>query len=672
MILGIDFETFSAADIKFGPDAYAAHESTGIHCAAWAFAERRGTQLIIVEDGVWLPGAQVPPRLRKHIADGGLVCAHNCAFEMSILRHVAHPQHKWPTVPLTSWVDTAALASLCGLPVKLSGIARALGTASQKDLVGAEVMKSLMKATRGEDGEWIAPKPTPDQLAKLTHYCLLDVRTMLEVLARLPGTTSDEHIVRHADLRVNLRGVMLDQLLAHNIAVMSKRRADELSSQIAEITAGGVPKATATPALKTWLAGQDVELAEKKRANGTKSTSVDRGAVDKLLTQGLDPRVEAVLERRVEASKATSLSKVLRVPEMVGTDGRLRHALRYCGAHTGRWSSSGLQLHNMPKVPAKAKAMLDDLRRAVCAGDYEAARLIAKPNLMQGLSWLLRSVVIAPPGKDLIGGDYSAIEARVLAWLAGQNDVLQLFASGQDVYTSDAKAIGSDNRQLGKVCRLALGYGMGAVKFRDTAASYGIDLPLKQARAIQLAWRAANPAIAKFWLDLEQACRFHAVKQGTTLVGRLRVLGTKTCVRVVLPSGRPLFYWRPRVQTVTRKLETVDEAGNLLVREMTLEEFQFFSPGPDKEHMVAEGSYGGKLVENVTQAVARELMAFAIVRMQPTIYEVVLHVHDSIAAEVDEGRGSVEEFSRLMMDNPGWAEDLPMAVDSYRAKSFKG
>jgi DNA polymerase len=672
MILGLDFETYSGADIKVGSDAYAAHVSTGIHCAAWAFGERKDGRLVVVDEGHWKPGDKLPLGVLQHIANNGFVCAHNCTFELSILRHVAHPRYGWPTVPLASWVDTAALAALCGLPVKLSGLARALGTKSQKDTDGAQVMKALMRSTKGPDG-WVAPVPTGDQLERLIKYCQLDVRTMLEVLSRLPGTTAEEHAVRHVDLKVNGRGVMLDQLLAHNIAVMSKRRAEELSAQIVEITGGAVAKASATPTLKAWLIEQDVVLAEKPRANGKSTVSIDRNAIDKLLEQPLiEPRIEAVLERRVEASKATSLAKVLRVPEMVGADGRMRYALRYCGAHTGRWSSAGLQLHNMPKVPKAQKAMLDDLRRAVCVGDYDAARMIAKPNLMQGLSWLLRSLVIAAPGKDLIGSDYSAIEARVLAWLAGQADVLQMFALGQDVYTADAKAIGSEDRQLGKVCRLALGYGMGAVKFCNTAASYGIELPLKMAREIQLNWRGANANITKLWADLEQACHFHATQRGTTVVGRLQVMGTKSCVRIVLPSGRSLFYWHPRVQTVTRKVETVDAEGKLQRKEVTMAEFQFFTPGPDKEYMVEEGSYGGKLVENVTQAVARELMAAALVRLEDSEYETVLHVHDSITAEINEGKGGLIEFGALMLASPDWAKDLPMAVDSYRAKSFKG
>jgi DNA polymerase len=243
----------------------------------------------------------------------------------------------------------------------------------------------------------------------------------------------------------------------------------------------------------------------------------------------------------------------------------------------------------------------------------------------------------------------------------------------QDVYVFAANKIGSKDRQLGKVLTLACGYGMGPIKFRDTAAGYGLKLTLKEARTAVLGWRKANAAITGIWQETEQAVhRAIAVVGSVHTVGAfLKVAANKECLMVQLPSGRAIRYWRPSVVQVKKKVDTVDEDGEVVTIERDSKEVRFFTCGRDASHMDVESTYGGKLVENITQAVARDLLAHALLALDDR-YPVVCHVHDSIASEVPAGSGSVEEFCSIMATVPAWAPGLPLAASGYRDTRFRG
>lgn len=447
--------------------------------------------------------------------------------------------------------------------------------------------------------------------------------------------------------------------------------------------------------LRTWIkrAGAEPDrVLQRRRLEPVWRwvETADRNAVLELLERhDLPADVREVLEVRQEANKATSLAKLRRVPTMTGTDGRLRFALQFCGAHTGRWSSSGLQLHNLPKnklktplgpVPKGAVDLYPELvLLALQQGSLGFLKFLHKRPL-EAVSQSLRSVIAAPPGSEIIGGDYSAIEARVVAWLAGQLDVLDLFARGEDVYTHAARNVGSDVRDLGKVCTLGLGYGMGPVKLMSTAAAppYGIHLEPKESARVVRAWRATNSAIAELWGSVESAA-FDAVLSSGRVVkaGQHLTLFCKgSCLFLRLPSGRCIRYWRPRIVRVEKVFKTIDDAGNIVEATRVSDELQFFTMGDDKTSMVIESTYGGKLVENATQGVARDLLGAAVVRFaaleDSKPYRLVMHVHDSAAAEVPLGAGRVDEFESIMATCPPWATGCPVKVDGYRAPRFKG
>lgn len=676
MILGLDIETFSAADIDNGSEAYAQHESTGVYCAVWS----RSTCRDDVETVRWFPGSALPSWVVEGVESGVPVVAHNASFEAAIVRNILHVAHGWPLVASSQWLDTLAIAASLSLPRGLDALGKVLSARVLKDEEGAKLMRILARV-READGTFVFPEPTRGQLVRLCDYCEQDVLAMMDCYWVMPRPTIDEQSLVIVDRAINERGVMLDIPFMNALADIAAQRVEQIDTAVWDAT-HDLLTVTDPGTLKLWVKEQGVELPKvrKKLKSGWQMVeTLDRTAVQSLIERDDTPaHVADVLSARVESGRVASLAKLKRAPAMVNRDGRLLYALRYCGAHTGRWASSGLQLHNLAKAnfgrPGEAKSA--GAHRAVAAREAAARGDLASltaiwPNALQAMSMLLRSAVIAAPGFDLIGGDYSAIEARVLAWLAGHSEVLDLFHAGKDVYVAAAEAIGSDDRQLGKVMVLALGYGMGPIKFRDTAAKMGIMLSLKEARRVQRLWRSVNEPIVQFWNELADAFAA-AMKPGSPKIrlGKLLFIPGKNCLRVELPSGRCLHYWRPHRKQVTRRIETVTEAGEIVVREVEMNELRFYKSKGST--MQVESTYGGKLAENFTQAIARDLLGAALLRFDLTSYPIILHVHDSAVAEVPSGTGSTDEFAEIMSTNPTWAYGLPTAVEAYRSPYFKG
>lgn len=682
MILGVDIETCSAADIDNGASPYAEHETTRAHCAVFSLSSRRGDNRVFR----WAPGAALPSWVVRHIMSGGPVLAHNAPFEASMWEFVMSPVHGFPPVRVEQWIDTLLVAAALNLPLALGLLGPTIGAAVLKDEEGKKLMLAVADVEK-VNGEWIYPVLSPATLARLTDYCEVDVLSMVDCWWKLPRLTREEYQTMIVDRRINARGAMLDLPLAAAMGRMAVKREHEIGAEVWRQTQDLIGM-TNVPALMRWLHDRGVVLPKvvRKRADGQfKATeSIDRASIATLLAQPtLAPDVRAALSLRIEAGRVTSLAKATKVPVVVNQDGRLRHALRYCRAHTGRWSSEVLQVHNLARSTDDFKIVAEAFAAAVRANDMAAASTLHA--VLDGLSFMLRSLVIARPGCDLVGGDYASIEARGMSWVAGFHDKLDVFRRydstlGQpkdvrrqlDPYVVAAAKIGSDNRQLGKVCELALQYGMGAIKFRDTAAKAGVQLTLKQAREIQLAWRRANKPIVDFWHRLQDAVAEAMTHFGTPMfVGEhITVIGGKECLRIVLPSGRALHYWRPHQKDVIREIETVDKEGNIITDKVQMRELRFFTA--DKRGMVPESTYGGKLTENVVQALSRDVLRDALIRLDRSPYAVVLHVHDSIAAEVPSGTGEVSEFCRLMAETPSWATGLPIAVEGYRSRHFKG
>lgn len=688
-ILGIDVETCSAADLSdYGAWAYSQHESTIVYVVSFCYAE--GSEFGHVWR--WYPGQGLPPELLDYLAAGGQLLAHNAGFEHAIWTNYLVPEFGFPEIELTQWIDSQPVGLECNLPTKLEGLAKALGTPVQKDMAGHNLMKRLAVAKSDGAGGYVYPDCTDVDLERLSLYCDDDVLAMLGAWVKLRPLSVLEERVRRLDQRINARGVFLDQVFAKKLRKLAERRSARLTDAARVATNWDLADAVAPPKLKAWLKSRNVALptVRKKNSKGEWYTAetTDKRAIALMLDRhDLPADVREVLEVRREATKVTSLGKLRRVALMVGDDGRLRNAFQYCAANTGRWSSHGVQVHNLPKD--KLSPVASKLVSVAVESENLELLEIAERHPLTALSSKLRSVLAAAPGHDLIAADFSSVEACVCAWLAGQQDKVDFLhgyfhemgkyrrgsrlTKPQDLYEFAAESIGSDSRQLGKVAELALQYGMGDPKFAATATDWGVPLELKLAARIKRAWRGTNVMIVRFWKELEQAAHAAVLARGSVhKVGRLVVYANAACLFVQLPSGRRLRYWQPTVVISKKTVRYVDkETEELVETEIEGPELQFYTQNPGKSGMTLESTYGGKLVENATQAVSRDLLAEAMLRLDPT-YPIVAHVHDSAAAEVPAGAGDVEEFCFLMAQAPPWADGCPIDADGYRAKRFRG
>lgn len=658
----LDLETASACDLsKTGVAAYAEHEST--HCYVAVFEADDW-------DIVWRHDADgfdaLPDFLVDYLSGGGIVECWNVSFERSIWESLLVPRYGWPKLEPWQWRDAQAAATAVNIPSKLEGASALFKLEEGKDMEGAKLMREMTQTER-IGGEWFRPKATARNLDRLTDYCRVDASVTRHIGRRIPRMPLSEVQVWLADQEVNHRGMHIDQELHAAMLDVAHTVQASLAGHVKDVSGGELENATGTPRLKTWLIKQGVDLPTKDG-----KVTLSKSAVSELLQQELPVQVRDVLQNRKAASSAAFvIGKLNAVGRSLSSDGRLRHTLQYSAAHTGRWASYGLQVHNLPKGKLnRSQAQL--ARQAILARDVEALSMFAG-DPFAAMSALLRSLISAPPGHDLIGADYSAIEARVLPWIAGDEAKLDLFRDGVDIYVKAAADVGSDKRQLGKVCELALGYGMGVATFAATAKAWGVELGLKEARRVQTKWREANPCVVELWAAVETAAVKAIRDPGETYsAGKCMFRMSGASLTVQLPGGRKLWYHGACVRRAERTVDLVNAKGELESKTFECREIVFRSVDRNKRDMRTETTYSGKLVENLCQAIARDILAAALVRLQTTCYNVVVHVHDSAVAEVPEGEGDVEEFNSIVAYAPDWADGLPLAVDGYRSKHFTG
>jgi DNA polymerase family A len=650
--LHLDVETRSTVDLKeVGPWVYVQHPSTDLWCACWAIGDG--------PNQTWRPGDPPPEPLVEHVVARRPLVAHNAmAFERLIYRFFLGPRHGWPEPGLEQWHCTCALAAAMALPRGLDEAARALGLAVQKDMAGRRLMLQMARPRRIEPDGSIVWWDQAEKIERLTEYCRQDVEVERALHRRLRPLSAAERDVFLLDARINERGVAVDLELVEAAEALVADTQSELDAEMRRLTGGKVEAATQAVRLVGWL-----------RACGIDAESVDKPAVAELLQAGLPDDVRRALEIRAEAARS-STAKLQAFRARTCADGRLRDNLRYHGCATGRFSGKGVQLQNLPRP-----SMVIDVDGAIAAvrrrePEWWIDAFIGPP--MAAVSDCLRGMLVAAPGMELIAADFTAIEARVLAWLAGQRDLLRLFATGGDAYrhmaaeiygrAADTIAKGSLERQLGKQAVLGCGYGLGAPKFRTTCIIAGIQIDDGLAERVVQTYRSTNDRIVALWRELEQAA-VRAVQQPGLIVpaaaGRVRFRVKGGFLWLVLPSGRPLAYASPSIEDhETPWGELRPQVTSLGVNSIT-------------RAWERQSAYGGKWTENVVQAIARDLLVAAMLRLEQAGYPIVLSVHDEIVAEVPAGFGAVQEFEELMCQLPDWATGCPVAAEGWRATRYR-
>jgi DNA polymerase len=634
MVVSIDFETRSAVDLrKTGVYKYAADQSTDIWCMAY---KAPWSDDVLV----WQPGDAVDPYLEDWIRAGGLLSAWNANFERTIWNEIMVGRYQWPDTRINQWRCTMAQASAMGLPRALGQAAAVLGVEEQKDKTGAALMLRMARPRKvNADGSYTWWN-TKDKVEQLVAYCRQDVRTELSVAEVLNAMPDSERRLYQLDQRINDRGVALDVDLVHRVKALAGNASVEIDTEIQRLTKGQVKAATNGMDLVAWL-----------NSHGIATKSVDKQTVARLLTSDkLHPVIRQVLTLRQNGAKS-STAKYDAMLHAVNADGRMRGLLVYHGAATGRWSGKLVQPQNFPR-PQKKQDELDEIIAKLKAdkdvSEHGAGTVLA--------SDLLRSMLIADDGHRLMFADYSAIEARVLAWVAGQNDLVETFRKGGDVYKEmasaiynvDVESVTDGQRQVGKMAILGCGYGMGGKRFAEQCATMGIKVDEDEAKRIVAVYREKNNRIAQYWRDVEQ-----------DFVDMVKDAGRVGTVGLPLPSGRLLTYHNPRIiQRETpwgamRDTAQVDTL-NSVTRQWT-----------------SQIIWGGLLTENVVQATARDMMATAMMALEIKGYPVILSVHDEIICEVPDGFGSLDEMIDIMTQVPAWAQGCPINAEGKEGKRYR-
>jgi DNA polymerase bacteriophage-type len=652
-ILHQDFETRSSrVDLrKVGAHRYAADPATEVICCAYA-VDDEPVQL-------WTLGDPVPAEFIEAARNSNwVVVAHNDMFETAIERHIMVPRHGWPKIPSERRECSQSMCLAVGLPAKLSAAAVALELGNLKDVAGEGLMHQMTKPRRPHKDE--DPAGTywfddAERLDRLYGYCRQDVETERELHGRLPPLSPAEHSLRGLSNRINERGFHIDRGFAEAARKVAKAAAPEIDAELAEITGGAVTGINQVARLQAWL-----------QQRGYAGKSLDRKAIERQLeNEDLAAPVRRVLELRLGGAQA-AVKKIDALLARAGVDNRIRGAFRFHGASTGRWAGEGFQPQNLKKPVTED---LDAAVAAVATGDYAHVKKLY-PRPLSVVGDCSRSMICAAAGHVLIGADFSAIESRVLAWVAGEEwklDSYRRYDATRDprdepycitackihrvpdgTYTKE-----SPERGVGKTCDLAFGYMGGLNAWRKFEPGRFSD---EEVEKFKQEWRAAHPKIKRFWYDIDIAA-WNAVRERGRVFrcGPVAFRSNGAFLQLKLPNGRKLSYPRPRIIGDEREQRVV---------------FADNSAGQFKDCRHGQGAYGGTWTENIVQAISRDLLAEAMLRIETAGYPIVLHVHDEVACEVPIGFGSTEEFTRLMVRRPAWALELPIAAEAWSGPRY--
>lgn len=653
--LWLDLETFSDIPIKHGAHKYA--EGAEVLLVAWAW----NNEPVAVWDCTGVNGwASMAPVFQEMIDKADRVVIHNSAFDRTVLRHCG------VDLPVEKIDDTMVTALAHSLPGSLGQLCDVLGVPQDKskDKAGRRYIQLFTKPC---PKNWKIRRATrethPDEWQGFVEYARLDVDAMRHIHGRLPNwnsTHGEQHLWR-LDQRINDRGVAIDLELAQSAIRAFQRASGTLASRAAALTGGHVSSTTQRQRFIDYL----------REVRGFETEDLTKGTVESLLKDAeLDPKVRELLEIRQQAA-ATSPAKYKVLIEATSSDGRLRGTIQFCGAaRTGRDAGRIFQPQNLPRSPDWFDG---DVQEATIEAFKHDCEDIIYDNVSERCAFAVRGSLLAEPGNKLVIADLSNIEGRVLAWLAGEDWKIEAFKAydrgeGPDLYKVTAgRILGKDPYEItkserqtqGKVPELAGGYGGGLGAYRKMGGDVFNAMDDDAIMEIVQAWRAAHPATKKLWYDVEGAVRsaVRAPDESFEVRGLLRVDSAKgpddvDYVRIRLPSGRYLCY---RNMHINEDGQLVYEGINQYTRKWELLE-----------------TYYGKLVENIVQAVARDVFMAGMRKAEEAGYSVVLRVHDELVCEVpDDPSFTHEALAGMMGTNPSWSVGLPLAAAGFEAHRYR-
>jgi len=638
--LWVDFETRSRCDLTSkGVYNYAQDASTDVLCMSYAFDDEPVV--------TWRPSDPFPKSVRNHT---GQIRAHNAAFERLIFWYVLQCNFQ-----LEQFYCTAAQARANCLPGSLEDVGRAISSNMRKDHRGGQLIRAL--SIPRADGSF---NDSPELIAEMIAYCEQDVRAMREISKAMRQLTDEELTDYHINERINDRGVLLDLPLAQAAIKYASVELEEIEGLVQDITKGEI-NSVRSPRMKAWVmervGPQALKMMEVYK-DGEKKYSIDKSVRANLLKYVKDnpddtkeiPAYVADVIQCADDLWASSVAKFSRLGELADEDDhRVRGAFVFAGGSaTGRASSYGAQVHNFTR---KCAAEPDDVRQAMVRGHSVVPRF--GKRVTDVLKGMLRPALIPAPGKQFIVADWSAVEARVTAWASNDpqaEDVLQVFREGRDIYKREAAGIyrvpedtvDSDQRQIGKVAVLSLGFAGSIGAFAAMGRVYGVFVAESDARRIVDAWRRSNAWAVRYWAKLEDAYTRALRNPGREFsAGRVTYLYDGQHLWYALPSGRILCY--PFAKFEGDEITYIKAA---------------WKPAVDAKEWPRARLWKGLACENITQAIAHDLLRHSL-RQLP---DVVLHVHDEIVLETADP-DAPNTLKRVMCTPPNWAAGLPLNAE---------
>lgn len=639
--LAIDIETYSDVSLPdCGVHRYAASEQFEILLFAYSLNDEP-TQIIDLASG-----EKIPDKIMEYLMDDSVIkTAYNAAFERNCINRFFGLSLK-----PEGWRCTLVQASMLSLPLSLEGVGEALNLDKKKMSEGKDLIRYFCmpcKPTKANGGRTRnLPSDAPEKWELFKTYCIRDVDVEKQIrnkLAKFPIPDREQKLYC-MDQRINDRGIMVDQELIGHAVACDLLYKETVTKKAYEIS--GLENPNSVSQLKDWLNEKGIEV-----------DSIAKAAVEELVenTQG---DVAEMMKLRLAMSK-TSVKKYEAMERSVCPDGRVHGLLQFYGANrTGRWAGRLVQIHNLPQNHMED---LELARSLVKEGRYDLVEILydSTPDV---LSELIRTAFVARPGCRFIVSDFSAIEARVMGYLAGEGWVMEEFRGAGKIYEQTASKMfhipieeitkGSPYRARGKVASLACQYGgaegalisMGALNFVEE----------EELKGLVQSWRTANPHIVNYWYEIDGAVKAAVKERKMTKVGMVTVYYQSGMLKIALPSGRVLSYVRPRM--------TVNRFGS--------ESVSYEGIGTNRKWTRIE-SYGAKFCENIVQATARDVLAEAMLRLEKKGFDIVCHIHDEVVLEVPEGSSSVEEVNEIMAVCPDWCEGLPLKAAGFESPFYK-